>query len=573
MKFRYILKKLIQEDKRLDFILDNAINVSGKPSTGKQVNISLDYLKQVMKTDPTTVAPAGFDWNNAGMTKNKDGKRVPKDTDKIKEDFNDVITGQYVNWLLRTFLKPSTNDFVSDYEKGTPEYDKQFKHFQNEIFEDEDFIKGLLSKFHRFQKRVAEDKRNIMNIKGKEELMNLPVRATAGGETVPLREFEGRLSSKVFDKEESDSPDSPRIRFSYPGSEVLKVGSNYTLVRIPAGGELGQKAASHFGGYHLGSSNPSSNETNWCTSPENSHNFRSYIQQAPLYIILANDDKGQVGIKSKLPKERYQIHFGNYRQYKDRLNGNIPNFVEELANGKFSEFKEYFKDEFKKGVGSSSFSWSPGKLPREIVIKLNNPNPGATSEYVKVYGREGLEEDNPNEKIREEILKVPKDCTILMIQNDTKENLFVDIPNELLNLTNLQSLNIKNIAKSLPNDFSPLSKLKFVSIIDNPNLKKLPIGFEKCNITFINLKGSLIDLGQDLTEIIDKTKKELEFERQYNRTESISKLENELNKLNKMYDTNFGSGAPMWLRTFLEHFELDRDDNGNIEEPNFWTPK
>jgi hypothetical protein len=40
-----------------------------------------------------------------------------------------------------------------------------------------------------------------------------------------------------------------------------------------------------------------------------------------------------------------------------------------------------------------------------------------------------------------------------------------------------------------------------------------------------------------------------------------------------MYDTNFGSGAPMWLRTFLEHFELDRDDNGNIEEPNFWTPK
>jgi hypothetical protein len=160
-----------------------------------------------------------------------------------------------------------------------------------------------------------------------------------------------------------------------------------------------------------------------------------------------------------------------------------------------------------------------------------------------------------------------------MIQNDTKENLFVDIPNELLNLTNLQSLNIKNIAKSLPDDFSPLSKLKFVSIIDNPNLKKLPIGFEKCNITFINLKGSLIDLGQDLTEIIDKTKKELEFERQYNRTESISKLENELNKLNKMYDTNFGSGAPTWLRTFLEHFELDRDDNGNIEEPNFWTPK
>jgi hypothetical protein len=522
MKFKSILKKIIKEDKRINYLLDNVINVTNKPSSGKQLNISLDYLKQIMKTDPTTVAPAGFDWENAGITRNKDGKRVPKDTDKIKEDFKDVITGQYVNWLLRTFLKPSTNDFVSDYEKGTPEYDEQLRHYQKEIFEDEDFIKGLLSRFHKYQKRVAEDKRNIMNIKGKEELMNLPIRATAGGETVPLREFEGKLPSKVLDKQESASPDSPRVRFFYPGSEILKVGSDYTLIKIPAGGELGQKAASHFGGYYLGSSSPSSNETNWCTSPENSSNFRNYIQQAPLYIILANEDKGQVGIKSGLPKERYQIHFGNYKQFKDRLNGNI-DFAKELAGGKFTEFKEFFKDEFKKGVGDSSFSTSTGNLQGEYIIKLDNPNPGATSDYIKIYGKEGIEKSNPNLLLKQQIEKVPMSCTALTIKNDTKENLFVDIPNDILKFTGLKTINITNIAKSLPNDFSPLKQLRFVSIVNNPELTKLPDGFDECpSLVFINLLGS--------DNIVLSPKQ-------------------------------------------LEYLEQDRDEYGKIEEPYFWTPK
>jgi hypothetical protein len=506
MKFRYILKKLINEDARFDTIYDKFVNVGGQPSPDgkKELKVSFEQLKQLMKTDPTTKVPENFNWKKAK-----------------KEDFKNVITGQYINWLLRTFLKPS--DFVSDYEKGTPEYDESFKHYQDEIFEDEDMIKGLLAKFHKFQKRIAEDKRNILNVKGIQELMNLPVRATAGGETVPLREFEGKLVSKAFDKEESTSPDSPRVRFSYPGSEILKVGGEYTLVRIPAGGELGQKAASHFGGYYLGSSNPSSNETNWCTSPDNSHNFRNYIQQAPLYIILANDDKGQVGTKSTLPKERYQIHFGNSRQFKDRLNGNIPNFIDELAKGKFSEFKEFFRDELIKGVGSSSFGTNSGNLPGEIIIKLNNPNPGATSDYIKVFGREGIEEDNPTEKLKEQIQKVPKDCSALTIKNDTRENLFIDIPDEILNLTNLKTINITNIAKSLPNDISPLKNLRFVSIVDNPQLTKLPNGFDQCpNLVFINLKGS------DNVVISPEQ---------------------------------------------LEYLEQDKDEDGRIEEPYFWTPK
>jgi len=528
MKFNNILKKLIREDARFTTIYDKFVSTgSPSPEGKKESKVNFDQLKQLMKIDPTTKAPENFNWGRAK-----------------KEDFDNVITGQYINWLLRTFLKPS--EFVSDYEKGTPEYDEQFHHYQDEIFEDEDMIKKLLAKFNKFQKRIpiyidgdgklyfdedkakvpkgkeGETKRNIMNIKGIQELMNLPVRATAGGETVRLIEFEGRLQSKAFDKEASASPDSPQIRFSYPGSEILKVGGNYTLIKIPAGGELGQKAASHFGGHHLGSSNPSSNESNWCTSPENSYNFKSYIQQGPLYIIMANDDKGQVGIKTGLPKERYQIHFGASRQFKDRLNGNI-DFVNDLANGKFSEFKEFFKNEFKKGVGSSSFSTSSGNLPNEYIIKLNNPNPGATNDYIKVYGKEGLEKSNPDEMLRNQIQELPSDCSALSIKNDTRENLFVRIPDDILKFTELKTIFIQKIAKSLPSDFSPLKKLRFLSLVENPELKTLPNGLDECpELVFVNLKGS--------ENIVVSPEQH-------------------------------------------EYLEQDKDENGVVENPYFWTPK
>jgi hypothetical protein len=92
-----------------------------------------------------------------------------------------------------------------------------------------------------------------------------------------------------------------------------------------------------------------------------------------------------------------------------------------------------------------------------------------------------------------------------------------------LNLTNLKTINITNIAKSLPNDISPLKNLRFVSIVDNPQLTKLPDGFDQCpNLVFINLKGS--------DNIVISPEQ-------------------------------------------LEYLEQDKDEDGRIEEPYFWTPK
>jgi len=553
MKFKSVLRRLLTENldnKKLialydkfiapaetgsDEKLKKSLNLKIKnPETNKEnILTPLQVFARLIKMDPTT-KPDNFDWS-----------RVRK-----KEDLNNIKIGQYLNWLMRTFILAKELD--NPYEPGTKEHEDRYKLYQKEIFEDEDMIKGLLNKFNKYQKRIPEDKRNIMNIDGIQELVSLPIKVSFDkvydnsnkqigridgdkfyditnkqtgkivandvfnmsnkkigridgdtfyddegekigrierGETIRLIEYEGLLPSKAIMKGEDLSPESPRVRFSYPGSEILKVGSDYTLVKIPAGGELGQKAASFFGGYHLGSSSPSSNESNWCTSPDNSHNFKNYIQQGPLYILLANDDKGEKGIKSGLPKERYQIHFGSYRQFKDRLNGNI-DFVKDLAGGKFSEFKDFFKNEFIKGVGSSSFSTSKGNLEDEFVIKVNNPNPSATSDYIKIYGDKDLKRDNPTEMLREQLINLPTSCTAIKITNDTKEDLSVDIPDEILKFNNLKTLNITKLAKTLPQDFSGFSKLRFLSLIDNKQLTTLPEGLENLPLVFINLMGS-----------------------------------------------------------------------------------
>jgi len=579
MKFKSVLRRLLTENldnKKLialydkfiapaetgsDEKLKKALNLKIKnlETNKEKVLTPLQVFARLIKMDPTT-KPDNFDWS-----------RVQK-----KEDLNNIKIGQYLNWLMRTFILAKELD--NPYEPGTKEYEDRYKLYQKEIFEDEDMIKGLLDKFFKYQKRIPEDKRNIMNIDGVQELMDLPVRATTGNDTVRLIEYEGKLVSKALAKGEGEdlSPESPRVRFSYPGSEILKVGSDYTLVKIPAGGELGQKAASFFGGYHLGSSSPSSNESNWCTSPDNSHNFRNYIQQGPLYILLANNDKGEKGIKSGLPKERYQIHFGSYRQFKDRLNGNI-DFVKDLAGGKFSEFKDFFKNEFIKGVGSSSFSTNKGNLEGEFVIKVNNPNPTATSDYIKIYGESGLQKDNPTEMLREQLINLPTSCTAIKITNDTKEDLSLEIPNEILKFKNLKTLNITKLAKTLPQDFSGFSKLRFLSLIDNKQLTTLPEGLENLPLVFINLMGSdaikfpnqekrqeLENIISKLEELKSQKQKDLEGTKDNNK---IADLEIKIEKIEDKIEETQQELNKIKPDPFLENFEQDSDENY------FWTPK
>ena len=505
MKFKNILRKILKEDE------------SDKPTGNAKFDkiysmvvpskISFEDFKKIIKMDPTTAGvPDGFNWETAK-----------------KENFKSVLLGKFVNWLLKIFIKPGP-DFQSNYQVGTEEYERDLHDYRERIIEEDvDMIGDLLLKYDKYMKRIVNEKdRNILNISGVEELSNILVRATNEGDEVRLIEFGGMVAPKRS-KTEGDNAgvSNPQIRFKYPGSEILKVGSDYTLVRISNKGQLGSQAASHFGGYYLGSSNSSSNETNWCTSPENSSNFKNYIQQAPLYIFLANEDKGQVGIKTGLPKERYQIHLGSTYQAKDRLNTNF-DFENQLANGKLAEFKEFFREEFKKGVSNYSFS-AENKTGSEWLVKLNNRNIRAYEMYVKIYGDSDLVQQNPVELLNEALDNVPSTCATLTIANPTQIELSLDFSDKILSFTALRTLSIQNIAKSLPDGFDVFQKLAFLSLTNNKELTKLPSGVEDCPfIVFISLTGS---------ENVVLSPEQLDV------------------------------------------FEQEKDDYGRIEDPNFWVPK
>ena len=93
-------------------------------------------------------------------------------------------------------------------------------------------------------------------------------------------------------------------RFAHPGAEIMKEGTNYTLIKIEGTGLPQQEAAQWYGGFY----DWENGESHWCTSPPKSNYFMTYASAGPLYVIMANDDKGLVGARTGLPQERYQIY-------------------------------------------------------------------------------------------------------------------------------------------------------------------------------------------------------------------------------------------------------------------------
>jgi len=233
------------------------------------------------------------------------------------------------------------------------------------------------------------------------------------------------------------------------------------LIKIEDKGEIGKGAAIFFGGYQDGDSG----ESRWCTSAPGLNYFNTYIKDGPLYVVLPNDDKGEVGKRTGLPKERYQFHFPS-SQFMDRNDRQI-NLVEYL-NGPMKELKDYFKSEFAKGLVTKGGD----------KVEINYPDSSA-GKFVALYGFEEL------------FQSLPEDIKQLLITNKSKENIALVVPESLGRFTNLEALLLQNIVKTLPNTIGNLKNLNFVSLNKNPELESLPESIADLpNLTFINLQNS-----------------------------------------------------------------------------------
>jgi hypothetical protein len=438
MKITKVLSNLITEDARFQILYKKYVLPSGDRKKGI---LPFEVVKQIVFADPTTRVPENYD---------KEGASVEDMTsDKVK-------VGKYTQWLLNLFVKPTLNREGSNepIEVGTDEYKARANEYRRLFLEDLSQFTELLVKYDRFKGSLADaSKKDINNVKSLGDLSHLKVNV-GGGETVDLNMYRGKKVKK-------EAGAAANTNFNIPGAEILKVGSEYTLIKISDKGALGSKAASYFGGYNGGLDR---GETNWCTAAENSSYSNTYRQQGPLYIFIANDDKGKVGEVTGLPSERYQFHFpSNQFKFANQHGGNIP--VVEYLNGKWSEFKEIFKPEFAAGFVK----------PNSDNVEIKYPD-SATGKFVALYGFEEL------------FNSLPVTIKRLNIINTSNETVNIDVPDTISRFKSLTAILFENMISKLPESICELKNLVFIAVPGNKELRTIPSCIANLpNLTFLNV--------------------------------------------------------------------------------------
>lgn len=423
MRLTQLLSNLIVEEvSRFDTLYDKLVKPapSNDPSKPNKGSLPFEIFKQVILADPDTKKPDNFDTEGASA-----------------EDMSkSVKVGKYSTWLLKNLLKPGSTELanIGDVEGLDPksaEYKQIIKDYRKRYLEDLFKLTDLLTKFEQYRVHIPQEQRDINKL--------TPMTLTNVILSIPKDVIEKKTKDKLKKEIRKE-----REGYSHPGATVEFVGNNYTLIKIEGTGDKQREAASWYGGFY----DYQNGESHWCTSPPNSSYFMQYAKQGPLYVILANDDKGLVGKRTGLPQERFQFHFPS-SQFMDRMDRQVD--LVKMLNGPMSELKEIFKSEFAKG-----FKVSGGDK-----IEINYPRSSA-GQYIALYGFEEL------------FNNIPKDVVNLVVTNTSNEDISLDIPESLGNLTNLESLYFENFVKTLPKSIGKLQNLMFLTLVKNKNLVEIP---------------------------------------------------------------------------------------------------
>jgi hypothetical protein len=190
--------------------------------------------------------------------------------------------------------------------------------------------------------------KHLLNNLSEEEKNSIRGQHT-GGMLVNNSRFNSLLENKLgnskplveqFDDEDDyELEDDSRIKnkLKHPGSEIMMVGHDYTLIKVEGTGEEQRKAVEWFGGYYKWTEG----ESHWEESIPNEKFGLKLLVNGPIFFIFPNDDNGDVGLVTGLPSERYLIQF-EHKKFVDRLGKKFD--VVRRFNGDFAEFKDILKD-------------------------------------------------------------------------------------------------------------------------------------------------------------------------------------------------------------------------------------
>ena len=412
MKFTSLLKTIIVEQSRFEVLL-NALTKPSEDKGGVKTKPRLTKREfiELVKADPTTRL------NNINI-----------DT-ASSEELSKVKAGKYVQWLIKSYLMPTT-----ERQPGDNGYEKEVKQVKETFMEDLYKVTDDLKKFDRFKSRIKGEK--DINKMTPDQLYDA------------VKDFDLTLATTT----KAERKSAP----VHPGGELAYDGENWRVIEIKDKGPVGKEAACFYGGNNV--------ETRWCTSGPGLNWFERYINKGPLYVIY-NPNDTDVSPMTGLPKNRYQFHFPD-NQFMDREDKQQD--LVQLLNGPMSELKSFFKPEFAKGLTVGG---------EKLVI--DSFNHGAIGKFIALYGLDDL------------IGSLPATLKEFQIQNRGNDNVIITIPEEIGRFKDLHMILLDNCVTSIPESVCTLPKLRFLALINNPGLTSIPECVANLpNLYFLNLKGS-----------------------------------------------------------------------------------
>ena len=348
-------------------------------------------------------------------------------------DLSKVKAGKYVQWLIKQYLKVPT-----EIQPGENGYDRELAQVKATFIEDLYKVKEDLLKYEKFKGRLSQDMRDINKL-------------TTDSLYDAVKDFDLTLATTTKSERKTSSV--------HPGAKLAFDGPTWKVIEIENKGAIGKEAACFYGG--------NNKETRWCTStPGTDQWFNRYIKDGSLYVVYKQNDT-DVSPETGLPKERYQFHFqSNQFMDKDDRQQDLVKLLKD--GGPMSELKDFFKPEFAKGLTVNG---------EKLVI--DSFSTGVIGKFIGLYGLEDL------------IGSLPDTLKEFQIQNKDKNNVIIEIPNEIGRFKDLTMILFDNCIENVPESICDLPKLRFLALLNNEKLTQIPECIVNLpSLYFLNLKGS-----------------------------------------------------------------------------------
>jgi hypothetical protein len=346
------------------------------------------------------------------------------------KELEKIKVGKYSQWIIKNYLSP-----VTERQAGDSGYEREVKQVKETFIEDLYKVKEDLQKFERFKSRIQ----------GEKDINKLTPRQLYDA----VKDFDLTLATTT--KAERKTAEI------HPGAKLLYDGTDWRVIEIRDKGAVGKEAACFYGG--------NNKETRWCTSAPGASWFDRYIKDGPLYVVF-NPNDTKIAPETGLPVTRYQFHFPS-NQFMDKDDHQID--LVQYLNGPMKELKHIFKPEFAKGltVGGQS-------------LIIDSFSQGAVGKFIALYGLDDLIGSLP-ETLQE----------FQIINRDNQNKIIIEIPEEIGRFKNLNMILLENCISSIPDSICTLSKLRFIALLNNKELKSIPECIANIpKLYFLNLKGS-----------------------------------------------------------------------------------